>query len=134
MCGSGVPGQRQVASGKESKVGIMLLGSVPTPPRNPRSCTNTQTATHNTVPTTRAPDISCRRPVSSALPRTASDTTTTRFTAQPCCASNVANELISEDSACGCGVFDMVCAIEVRLPAVACGLACPCQDPRPGHA
>ena len=41
-------------------IGIMLLGSVPRPPRKPRSSISTQSAMHTTVKATRAGRISLR--------------------------------------------------------------------------
>ena len=63
--------------------GIMLFGSVPRPPRNPRSWTSTQSARQNAIPDHIAYLTSRGRPVRKAAPIAASAITTTRLTAKP---------------------------------------------------
>ncbi|MGH3292427.1 MAG: hypothetical protein ACRDP7_11515 [Trebonia sp.] len=91
----------------------MLLGSVPRPPRKPRSWTRTQSARHGTAAAISASRISRRRPASSAAPVAASTITTNRFTAKPCAMSNAPNAETMADSACGCEV----CATPAIMPA-----------------
>ena len=60
----------------------MLFGSVPRPPRKPRSWTSTQSARQNTIPNHTAYLTSRGRPVRKAAPIAASAITTTRLTAK----------------------------------------------------
>ncbi len=115
-----------------STKGIMLFGSVPRPPRNPRSSISTQSARHSTVNPARTGRISRGRPDRNTAPVTASAATTTRLTANPCASSKVVKALIQADRKPG---WD-VCAIDEVMPARVPGCPCavPCQKPRPGHA
>ena len=70
----------------------MLFGSVPSPPRKPRSSTSTQSARHNTAAPTTAKSTSRGRPLSSPTPTAPSASTTNRLTAQPWAASKDPNE------------------------------------------
>ncbi len=110
----------------------MLFGSVPRPPRKPRSWTSTQPARQNTIPDHTAYLTSQVRPVRKAAPSAASAITTTRLTAK---ALLVANEPKADSKAerkCGCGVPDMSRTIPARGPGWPCTV--PCQKPRPGQA
>ncbi len=84
--GSGAEAGRTIATQPAMKInaiGIMLLGSVPTPPRNPQSSTSTQSARHNTVAASTATGVHGRRATRKAAPINASATTVNRLTAQP---------------------------------------------------
>ena len=112
--------------------GIMLLGSVPRPPRNPRSSTSTQSARHSTVNPARTGRISRGRPDRNTAPVTASATTTNRFTANPCASSKVVKALTQADRKPGCGVWAIVPVMPASVPGWP--WAVPCQNPRPGQA
>ena len=86
----------------------MLFGSVPSPPRKPRSCTSTQSARPNTMPNHTAYRTSEGRPVRKIAPIAASTITTTRFTAKPLLAANDPKPDSQEDRKRGCGVEDIV--------------------------
>ncbi len=61
----------------------MELGSVPNPPKKPRSSTRTQSARHSDTSATRPPRPSRGRPLSSRPPMVARATTAKRLTAHP---------------------------------------------------
>ncbi len=115
-----------------SAIGSMLLGSVPRPPRKPRSSISTQSARHSTVKAIRAGRISRGCPLRKTAPITASAATTTRFTANPCAASSEPNPLTQADRKRGWGVAAMDWTMPVSVPARPREL--PCQNPRPGQA
>ena len=110
----------------------MLFGSVPRPPRNPRSSISTQSARHSTAKPARTGRISRGRPDRNAAPVTASAATTNRFTANPCAWSNAVKALTQADRKPGWEVW----AIDPVMPASVPGWpwAVPCQNPRPGQA
>ena len=72
-------------------MGTMLLGSVPTPPKKPRSWTSTQSATHSATATYNAGRTSRGVAVHNAVPVAARRTTTTRLTPHPWAASKGPN-------------------------------------------
>ena len=82
----------------------MLFGSVPRPPRKPRSCTSTQSARQNTIPNHTASLTSRVRPVRKIAPIAASAITTTRLTAKPWLAVNEPKSESRDDRKCGCDV------------------------------
>ena len=110
----------------------MLLGSVPSPPRNPRSSTSTQSARHSTVKPARTGPISRGRPLRNAAAVTASAMTTNRLTANPCAWSKAVNALTQAARKPGCGVWAMVWVMPARVPGWPWTV--PCQNPRPGQA
>ena len=112
--------------------GIMLLGSVPRPPKNPKSSISTQSARHSTMNAMTAGRTSRGRPVRKIPPITASATTANRLTANPCASSKPVKALTHPDRKRGCGV----CAIDPVMPArvPGCPWEIPCQNPRPGQA
>ena len=112
--------------------GIMLLGSVPRPPKNPKSSISTQSARHSTVKAMTAGRISRRCPLRKAAPITASATTTNRLTANPCASSKAVKALTQADRKPGCGVCAIVLVMPARVPG--CPWEIPCQNPRPGQA
>ena len=110
----------------------MLFGSVPSPPRKPKSWTSTQSARQNTRPNHTAYRTSRGRPVRNTAPIAASAITTTRFTAKPLLAANAPNLATSADSACGCGVEAICWTMPARVPGWPWPV--PRQNPRPGQA
>ncbi len=86
----------------------MLLGSVPSPPRKPRSWISTQSARQITTPATTPTRVIRGRATRNAAPIAASAITTTRFTATGLAASNAPKLAIHEDSTAGCGVW-LIC-------------------------
>jgi hypothetical protein len=94
----------------------MLFGSVPSPPRNPRSSTSTQSARQNTIPNHTAYLTSRGCPVRKITPIPASTITTTRFTAKPLLAVNDPKLDSSEERKCGWEVEDIVCTMPARVP------------------
>ena len=94
----------------------MLLGSVPTPPRKPRSWTSTQSARQNAM-ANHSPYLTRRdRPVRKVAPSAASTITTTRFTAKPSLAANEPNRASSADRKCGWEVEDIDWTMPARVP------------------
>ena len=91
----------------------MLLGSVPRPPKNPKSSISTQSARHAAVNAITAGRTSRRWPVRNAAPIAASATTVNRLTANPCASSNVVKAPTQDARKPGCGV----CAMELVIPA-----------------
>ena len=88
--------------------GIMLFGSVPSPPKNPRSSTSTQSARPSARNATTAGRASSRRP---ARPPTRNATATapitmtaTRLTANPCARASALNPDTSVPIRCGCEI------------------------------
>ena len=114
----------------------MLFGSVPSPPRNPRSSTSTQSARHSTVPAITPARASRASPRAAAAqntaPSPATAITANRFTPHPCAAVKSPNQDTSADSTCGCEVPAIVWTMPVSDPGWPA--AVPCQNPRPGHA
>ena len=110
----------------------MLLGSVPRPPKKPRSSISTQSARHSTVKPIRTGRISRGRPLRNAAPVTASAATANRFTANPCASSKVVKALTQADRNPGWGVPAIDWVIPARVPGWPCDA--PCQNPRPGQA
>ena len=110
----------------------MLFGSVPSPPRKPRSCTSTQVARQSTIPDHTAYLTSRGRPVRNRAPVAASASTTTRLTAKPYLVATDPKLASSDDRARGCGVADICRTIAASVPGFPCIV--PCQKPRPGHA
>ncbi|MCW2934804.1 MAG: hypothetical protein JWM19_5766 [Actinomycetia bacterium] len=109
--------------------GIMLFGSVPSPPKNPKSWNSTHTARQNTTPaitairpkrTTRTaspagvPATIASAP--NARPSTASTITTARFTANAFPAVNVPKFATRRAMACGCGVCAIVATVLASGP------------------
>ena len=86
----------------------MLFGSVPRPPRKPRSSISTQSARQKTAAASTAIRASRASPRSAltqnAAPIAASAMTATRFTANPWAAVKFPNAETSEDSTRGCDV------------------------------
>ena len=111
-----------------STIGIMLFGSVPRPPRNPRSSISTQSARHSTVNPIRTGRISRGRPDRNTAPVTASAATTNRFTANPCASSKAVKALTQAARNPGWEVRAMVLVMPASVPDW------PCQNPRPGQA
>ncbi len=116
--------------------GIIEFGSVPSPPRKPKSSTRTQSARQNTAPATTA--IRASRALArtaaavSPAPISTSAMTATRLTANPCAAVRLPNQVTSTASGCGCDVPAMdwtMAASDPGLPSIV-----PCQKPRPGQA
>ena len=91
----------------------MLFGSVPSPPKNPKSSISTQSARHSTTKAMTAGRTSRRCPMTKAAPIAASATTTTRLTANPCASSKAVNAPTQPARKAGCGV----CAISPVMPA-----------------
>jgi hypothetical protein len=110
----------------------MLLGSVPRPPRKPRSSTSTQSARHSTVKATSTGRISRGRPLRNAAPVTPSAATATRLTANPCAAVKEPKLATQADRKRGCEVPAIEVTMLVSVPA--CPRDVPCQNPRPGQA
>ena len=65
----------------------MLLGSVPTPPRNPKSSISTQSARQSTAPAITPKQTSRGRALRKPAPTATKATTANKFTAQPWAAS-----------------------------------------------
>ena len=94
----------------------MLFGSVPSPPRKPRSWTSTQSATQNAMPNHTAHRTSRGLPVRKMAPMAASAITTTRFTAKPLCAEKEPKSASSADRKCGWEVEDICWTMPARVP------------------
>ena len=99
----------------------MLFGSVPRPPRKPRSCISTQSARQNTSPDHTAYRTSRGRPVRNTTPSAASTMTTTRLTANPLLAANEPKSPTSADRTCGCAVPDMAAPCWPAAQLARCG-------------
>ena len=110
----------------------MLLGSVPRPPKKPKSSISTQSARHSTVNAITAGRTSRRWPVRKAAPIRASATTANRLTANPCASSKLVKALTQAARKPGCGVCAMSWVMPARVPG--CPWEIPCQNPRPGQA
>ena len=109
----------------------MLLGSVPRPPKNPRSWISTQSARHSSVKPMIAGRTSCRRPLANAKPITASADTANRFTANPCPTANEPNPATQSDRNFGCGTADIDRTMSASGSAASRGPR-PESAPRPG--
>ena len=94
----------------------MLLGSVPIPPRKPRSWTSTQSARQNATANHSAYLIRRDLPVRKIVPSTTSTITATRFTAKPSLAVNEPNRASSADRICGWEVEDIDLTMPARVP------------------
>ena len=113
----------------------MLLGSVPSPPKKPKSSIRTQSARQSTTITMTVRRSSPGRPppaVSKPAPTAARAVTASRFTAKPCAAVKDAKLLTHPANRAGCGVSAMDLTIPVSVPLPPCSV--PCQKPRPGQA
>ena len=111
----------------------MLLGSVPTPPKKPKSWTKIQSARHNATATHVAGHTTRRLAVQNAIPIAASMITTKRLTPHPWAASNRPNPLTADANGPGWGVWAMSRTMAVSVPVLVPRTE-PCQEPRPGHA
>ena len=113
----------------------MLFGSVPWPPRKPRSSTSTQSARQNTAaPMTaiRASRASERAALTqNAAPAAASAITATRFTANPWDSVKLPKPETITSSACGCGVPAIDWIIAVSEPGWPSSRALPEAAPGP---
>ena len=107
-CGVGAWIRARYPAMASSAKGIMLLGSVPSPPKNPKSSMSTQSARHSTVKKIRAGRISLRCPLTNAAPVTASAATASRLTANPCATVKGPNAFTQADERWGCGVAAIV--------------------------
>ena len=113
----------------------MLFGSVPWPPRKPRSSTSTQSARQNTaapitaIRASRASERAALR--QNAAPAAASASTATRFTANPCDAVKLPKPETITSSGCGCGVPVIDWIIAVSEPGWPPSLALPETAPGP---
>ena len=110
----------------------MLFGSVPRPPRKPKSSISTQSAKHSTRNAARAGRTTSRRPVRNEAPITASAITATRLTAKPWSRTTELKPDTRLDRKCGCDVPAIVWVMPVRVPGWL--PTWPCQKPRPGQA
>ena len=115
-----------------STIGIMLLGSVPRPPRNPRSSISTQSARQSTVKPIRTGRISRGRPDRNAAPVTASAATTNKLTANPCASSKAVKALTQADRKPGCGVWAIDAGHAGQRAGLAVRDALPEPPARPG--
>ena len=70
-------------------IGTMLLGPVPTPPKNPRSCTKTQSARQRAAPAATATRRALVFVFKKAAPVSARAVTANRLTPQPWAASKL---------------------------------------------
>ena len=113
---------------KMRAIGNMEFGSVPTPPRKPKSSTRTQSARQNGTNATRPARASRGRPLKNSPPMVARTTTAKRLTAHPWAATKFSKDETHEDRNPGCGVWAIVRTMPVSVPPR------PCQKPRPGHA
>ena len=113
--------------------GIMLFGSVPVPPKKPKSSTSTQSAAHRMTAATTPMRTGRGRAVTSAAPITASASTAPRLIPHPCAASKVSKLATQDESRCGWGVWDICWTIPVRVPVPPVRVTPP-QKPRPGQA
>ena len=111
----------------------MLLGSVPRPPKKPKSSISTQSARHSTNEMASAGLISRGRPVRNTAPVTASAMTANKLTANPCASSKAVKAVISADGYVrlrggghSSGHAGQRAGLAVRTV--------PCQKPRPGQA
>ena len=114
-------------------MGTMLLGSVPTPPRKPRSWTRTQSATHNATATYTAGRTTRGIPAQKAIPIAARRTTTTRLMPHPWDESRRPNARKVDAKGPGWVVCDIWRTMVVSVPGLDPRTA-PCQNPRPGQA
>ena len=111
----------------------MLLGSVPRPPKKPKSSISTQSARQSpTIRMTVSRSSPGRPPpaVSRPAPIAASAITANRFTANPCAAVKDAKLLTHPANKAGCGVA----AMDLTMPVSVLLRPGPGQKPRPGQA
>src|SRR5665811_2069889 len=100
-------------------MGIIELGSVPTPPRNPKSWTKIQSARQTTAPATMPTRRSRRLPLTKEVPMPTRNRTANKLTAHPCEASNDPNDRTHDESRGGWEI----CAIALTRTATVRGLA-----------
>ena len=110
----------------------MLFGSVPSPPRNPKSSTSTQSARQSRTNAASAGRITSRRPVRKATPIAASAITATRLTAKPLPRTTDSNPDTRSYRNRGCEACVIDWIMLVSVPGWPFWL--PCQKPRPGQA
>ena len=110
----------------------MLLGSVPRPPKKPKSSISTQSARQSTVSTAIVGRSSLGWPLSRPAPIAPSAITATRLTAKPWAAVKLPKPTTQRAKRAGWGVPDIDWTMPVRVPGEPCRL--PCQNPRPGQA
>ena len=115
----------------------MLFGSVPSPPKKPKSSISTQSArptTISTISVTRGSQPGPRpaAAVTRPAPIAVSAITANRFTANPCAAVNEPKPRTQPARTAGCGVPAIELTMVVRVPGRPCSV--PCQKPRPGQA
>jgi len=113
----------------------MLLGSVPSPPKKPKSSISAQSARQSsTVATTvrRSSQPGARPAASRPAPVAPRAVTANRLTANPCAAVKDAKLLTHPAKSDGCGVAAMDLTMPVSVPGPPCSV--PCQKPRPGQA
>ena len=114
----------------------MLFGSVPWPPRKPRSSTSTQSARQNTAaPMTaiRASRASERAALTqNAAPAAASASTATRLTANPCDPVKLPKPETITSS--GVRLRGPRHRLDHRRQRARLAASLPCQKPRPGQA
>ncbi len=79
-------------------MGIIELGSVPTPPKKPRSSTSTQSARQSSVPTATPIRMSRRLPLRKQAPTPTSSTTTRKLTSHPWPAWNAPNDRTDDEN------------------------------------
>ncbi len=115
-------------------MGTMELGSVPTPPKNPKSWTRIQSARQSTAPTITPMRTDRRLPLRKQVPTPTRRTTTAALTSQPCPAWNEPNERTHEAVTEGWDTRDISRTMPVRVPGGPDPGARPDQKPRPGHA
>ena len=110
----------------------MLLGSVPSPPKKPKSSISTQAARPSTVAAAIAGRSSRGWPLSRPAPIAPSAITTTRLTAKPWAAVKFPKPLTQWANTAGCEVPAIDWTMPVSVPGAPCWV--PCQNPRPGQA
>ena len=109
---------------KSSAIGSMELGSVPSPPRNPRSSTSTQSARQSTSEGNQTAQDQAPASAEEEDPRSSPGTSTAnRLTAQPCARTKEANDASHEERNEGWGVCAMVRTMPCQCPAVALPVA-----------
>ena len=112
-------------------IGIMLLGSVPSPPRKPRSSISTQSARHSTVAAITAGRTSRGRPARSRAEHGQRDHRE-QVHREPVRGGERRETRDQGGQQCGCDAWAIDCTMPVRVPGWP--PAVPCQKPRPGQA
>ena len=115
----------------------MLLGSVPSPPKKPKSSISIQSARQSAIVamSVTRPSQAGPRPaatVTRPAPVAASAITANRLTANPFVAVKDAKPRTHPAMRVGCGVLAMALTMPVSVPGPPCPV--PCQKPRPGQA